>query len=76
MFYHRYLHVSVYSRELVHLSLLAPPSLLNGVIVVVKLVVRDGAEVRTGGVWPVLGPGEAGGVTGAGDKHAGVRPVA
>ena len=76
MFYHRYLHVSVYSREFVHLSLLTPPSLLNGVIVVVKLVVRDGAEVRAGGVWPVLGPGEAGGVTGAGDKHAGVRPVA
>ena len=71
-----YLHVSVYGCEFVHLSLFTSSSLLNGVIVVVKLVVRDGAEVRSGRIRPVLRPGKAGGVTRAGDKHAGVRPVA
>ena len=68
-----YLHVSIYGCEFVHFSLFPSPSLLNGVIVVVKLMVRDGAEVRSGRIRPVLRPREAGGVTRARDKHTGVR---
>ena len=65
-----YLHVAVHGRKLVHLPLLPAPPLLDGVIVVVELIVRDGAELRSGPVRPVVwAPWEAWRRPWAGHEH-------
>ena len=70
---HIYLHVSIHSCEFVHFSLFSSSSFLDGVIIVVKLVIRNGTKVRTWTIRPVIRTTrEAWRMTRAWHKHGGV----